>query len=684
MKPPIAPKYPHPHENHGVVRPDDYYWLREKTNPEVIAHLEAENAYFDGQMTPLRPLQKTLFDEMRGRVAAQEESPAAKWGPYFYYHRIDPGLEYPRYFRRRARTRDDLPEAAEELLLDVNELSKSQGFTSVAEVTVSPDHRFLAYLENHDGTDRYTLHVRDLSSGKPVDAPILNVFIGDSLAWDSASRHIFYVTVDESQRPAFLYRHQMGTPIHEDVRLYEEADIALSLSLSRSQSGRYLFLTSTSNTQSEVRFLRSDEPTGDWHLFQPRKANVLYELEHWRERLLILTNEGAENFTLRAVAEVSPHSAEAHDLIPYDASRYLQGMLPFQEQLVLYGRQGGLTQVWIYDGGSLRQLTWDAPLYTVSLGPNMSYDVPEVLVRFQSLVQPKQDYAVKLSNGEKTLILKEAVQHYQPDLYEEQQLWATADDGTRIPISLVAKKETLNTGLPAPLVLYGYGSYGANSNPTFDATRLPLLDRGVIYAIAHVRGGSEMGYGWYLDGKFLKKRHTFTDFIAVAQHLIAEGYTAPDRLAARGRSAGGLLMGAILNMRPDLFRVVVPGVPFVDVVTTMLDASLPLTSLEWDEWGNPSDPIYYEYMKSYSPYDNVTAQPYPHIMVYTGLNDPRVGYFEPAKWVARLRERKTDANTLILKIHMGAGHGGASGRFAHLEELSEEYAFVLDKLDIHQ
>lgn len=684
MKPPVAPKYLHSHEQHGDVRPDNYYWLRDKTNPEVIAYLEAENAYFDAQMAPLRPLQETLFDEMRGRVAAQEETPAAQYGPYFYYHRIDPGLEYARYFRRRAKTRKDMAQAAEELLLDVNKLALAKGFTSVAEVTVSPNHRFLAYLENHDGTDRYTLHVTDLSSGEPVDAPIKNVFIGDSIAWDSTSGHLFYVTVDESQRPAYVYRHQLGTSVHEDERLYEETDIALSLSLSRSRSGEYLFVSSTSNTQSEVRYLRSDDPTGNWRLFQSRRANIFYQLEHWHGELLILTNEGAENFTVRAVAEKDPNPAQAHDVIPYDASRYLQGILPFQKQLVLYGRRGGLTQVWIYDGRSLTQLTWNAPLYTVSPGPNLGYDVPEVLVRFQSLIRPKQDYAVNLTSGEKNLILEEAVQQYQPEQYEEKQLWATADDGTRIPLSMVAKKETLSSGRPAPVVLYGYGSYGVNSNPTFDATRLPLLDRGVIYVIAHVRGGSEMGYGWYLDGKFLKKCHTFTDFIAVAQYLIAEGYTSPNQLAARGRSAGGLLMGAILNMRPDLFRVVVPGVPFVDVVTTMLDASLPLTSLEWDEWGNPADPVYYEYMKSYSPYDNITAQAYPHIMVYTGLNDPRVGYFEPAKWVARLRERKTDANTLILKTHMGAGHGGASGRFAHLKELSEEYAFILDTLDIRQ
>ncbi|NMP21301.1 S9 family peptidase [Sulfobacillus harzensis] len=682
MQPPQAPKHPYQHRLHNDVRNDDYYWLRDKENPEVIAHLEAENAYFDSVMAPLRPFEDTLFDEMRHRLPDSEETPAAQSGPFFYYRRIEPDTEYPRYFRRRAQNRSELASQPEELLLDVNALAKEGQFTHVSTVLISPNHRYLAYLENHDGTDRYTIHIKDLSSGNLIDEPIRNVFIGDSLAWDSRSQHLFYLTVDASQRPSSLHRHRLGTSAHEDVTLYREEDITFSLSLSTSLSGRYLFLSADTNTQSEVRYLPANDPEANWQVFQPRRAGIRYHLEHWRNFLINVTNEGAENFTVKAVSADHPDPAKQDDLIPYDSGRYLEDVLPFHDALILVGREGGLTQIWRYDGGLLERLQWQSPLYTVTPGPNFDYHAPEVLIRFQSLTIPKHDYAVHLRTGEKSLVLEEPVRNFDASQYMEKQIWARAEDGTAIPVSLAATKETWNAGRPAPLILYGYGSYGAPSNPTFDATRLPLLDRGAIYAIAHVRGGSEMGYNWYLDGKFLKKRNTFTDFIAVAQHLIDQDYTTPKMLAARGRSAGGLLMGAILNLHPELFQVVVAGVPFVDVVTTMLDASLPLTSLEWDEWGNPADPVYYEYMKSYSPYDNVSSKPYPHIMVYTGLNDPRVGYFEPAKWVARLRELKTDSHQLILKTHMGAGHGGSSGRFAHLKELAEEYAFILDKLGI--
>ncbi len=678
MNPPIAAKHPHPHALHGDVRPDDYYWLRDKHNPEVIAYLEAENAYFDEQMRPLRAFQEALFQDMLARIPEAEEVIPAQNGPYFYYSRINPGHQYRTYYRRRAAHRAALESAPEEVILDVNSLMGDGDFLSVTTVLASPDHRRLAYLENHDGTDRYTLSIKDLDTGAFIDAPIQNVFIGGSVAWDKTGQYVFYVTVDESQRPYQLWRHRLGSG-ESDALLYQEDDITFTLGLETSRSGDFLFLTSDTKTTSEVRYLRADEPEAAFHVFQPRRAGILYSLEHWDGSILNLTNEGAHNFTLLAVDAEAPDPARQKPLIPYDAKRYWQMVLPFQTGLLIYGREDGLTQLWLYQNSQLRRLTWDEELYTVTPGHNLSYDTAEVLIRYQSLLTPPSDYAVNLVTGEKALLREEPVRQYNRADYVEQRLWATADDGTHVPLSLVARKESL-LHTPAPTILYGYGSYGANSNPTFDAARLPLLDRGIIYVIAHVRGGSEMGHSWYEDGKLLKKRNTFTDFIAAAEHLIQEGITTAGQLAARGRSAGGLLMGAILNLRPDLFRAVAPGVPFVDVVTTMLDASIPLTSLEWDEWGNPEDPEYYAYMKSYSPYDNVAAKAYPHMLVYTGLNDPRVGYFEPAKWVARLRDTKTDQNQLLLKTHMGAGHGGSSGRFAHLNELAEEYAWILDKI----
>lgn len=684
MNPPVAPKHPHPHTLHGDVRPDDYYWLNDKQNPDVIAYLEAENQYFGEHMQPLRALEETLYEDMLARIPEAEEHVPAQHGPYFYYDRIAPGSEYPTYYRRRAADRASLSQADEEVVLDVNQLAEAGGFLSVTTLLMSPDHQRVAYLENRDGTDRYTLYIKDLASGEFLDAPIPNVFLADSIAWDAQGTHMFYLLVDDAQRPFQLWRHRLGTPAAEDVLLYQEDDVTFTLSLSTARSGRYLFLSSDTNTTSEVRFAAADQPESVWTLYQPRRTGIIYHLEHWNGQLLNLTNEGAENYTVLTVPEGHPDPSQQTPLVPYVPSRYWQAVLPFGEGILISGREDGLTQLWIYQAGTLRRLEWDEPLYTVFPGRNLDYHTSELLVRYQSLLTPPCDYAINIRTGTRTLLREEPVRNYDRSRYSQRQLWATADDGTRIPVSLVAAQSTWESATPAPTVLYGYGSYGANSNPTFDATRLPLLDRGMIYAIAHVRGGSEMGDHWYQDGKLLNKRHTFTDFIAVARHLIDQGCTTPSQLAARGRSAGGLLMGAILNMRPDLFQVVAPGVPFVDVVTTMLDASIPLTTLEWDEWGNPQDPDYYQYMKSYSPYDNVTAQDYPHMYVYTGLNDPRVGYFEPAKWVARLRDTKTDHNVLVLKTLMGAGHGGASGRHAHIHELAEEYAFILDKLGVRQ
>ncbi|WP_026961795.1 S9 family peptidase [Alicyclobacillus herbarius] len=677
MKAPVAKRIPHPHHLHGDERQDDYYWLRNRDNPEVIAYLEAENAYYEEQMRPLKALVESLFNEMAARIPDVDQQVPVQDGPYFYYTRIEKRKQYPIFARKQAATRADLDAAAEQILLDVNELAEEGGYLSVTEVRVSPDGQRLAYLVNRDGTDKYTLCVRDLTTGHDLLETIPNVFLSNSVEWDQSGRYLFYITVDETQRPYRLWRHEVESQGEDDL-LYEETDTTYTLELNKSRSGQYLFLLAGSKTTSEVRWLRADMPHAEWTLFQPRTQGVEYSLEHWQDEFLILTNEGAPNFrVLTCPVTASTHRRE---LFPYDERRYLTGLHPFREALFISGREEGLTQLWVYRDGQLQRLSWDDPLYTVRMGGNQSYDATEVLVQYESLLTPRTTLAVSPITLERTVLQQAEVPgEFDRDAYTEERLWAKAEDGTAVPLAVVYRRDSRSRG-PAPLILNGYGSYGINTNPHFQSTLLPLLDRGVILAYAQVRGGSEMGRQWYEDGKLLKKRNTFTDFIACAQHLITEGYTAPDRLAAYGGSAGGLLMGAVANLGGELFAALAALVPFVDVVTTMLDESIPLTTLEWDEWGNPAEEPYYSYMKSYSPYDNVTAKPYPHLYVTAGLNDPRVAYWEPAKWVARLRATKTDDGVLVLKTHMGAGHFGSSGRLNRLRETAEMFAFLLDKI----
>ncbi|MGC8489722.1 MAG: prolyl oligopeptidase family serine peptidase, partial [Clostridia bacterium] len=415
---------------------------------------------------------------------------------------------------------------------------------------------------------------------------------------------------------------------------------------------------------------------------RPRTRGVEYGIEHWRDTFFMLTNEEAENFSIKSCPVGNLGHGPWQTVVAGSDARYLQQLVPFESHLVIAGREGGLSQLWTFDGHHLEALSWDEPLYDVGLYDNRAYATDEVLVTFQSMVTPPTVFGLSLKSGTRTVLKRQPVPNYDPSLYTQEQVWATAADGARVPISMVYRTNKRRPGEAGPLWLYGYGSYGATSDPIFRPNALVLLDRGVTFAIAHIRGGAEMGRAWYHHGKLLEKRNTFTDFIAAAEALIAAGYTQPDLLTAEGRSAGGLLMGAVTNLRPDLFRVVVAGVPFVDVVTTMLDDTIPLTSLEWEEWGNPADPEYYAYMRSYSPYDNVERKAYPHIVVTTGLNDPRVGYFEPAKWVQRLRDQKTDDHDVIMKTHMGAGHGGSSGRYDRLRELAMQYAFALARIGL--
>jgi oligopeptidase B len=683
VMPPVARRIPHPHHLHGDVRPDDFYWLRDRNNPEVIAYLEAENTYADAAMKPLMPLVDRLYEELLARIEQDRVDVPVPHGGYFYYSRIAEGQQYPVYARKRAESRADLDAADEEVLLDLNVLAGDGPFYSVTMVEPSPDHTKLAWLENRTGTDRYTLRVKDLRDGRTLADTLTDVFLYESLAWDSTGRYLFYVTVDASQRPYRLWRHRLAGD-EPDILIYEESDPTYALRLTTSASGRYLFLSSENKAADEVRWLPADRPEDPWTVFRRRIPGIKYTLEDWGSDLLVLTNDGAANFRVWHCPWTTPAWERATPLWPedHDSPVYVQAIHPFRDALLVAGREEGLAQLWVYRDGKARRLPWDEPVYTVRLGENRRYDSGVALITYQSLVTPRITYELDLETLHLIALKQDRVPGgYDPASFRQEQIWATAPDGQRVPISLVYRRDALDHG-PAPLLLYGYGSYGATSDPTFVPARLPLLERGGVFAIAHVRGGSEMGYGWYLDGKLLNKRKTFTDFVACAEELIRRGYTRPDRLAAEGRSAGGLLMGAVMNLAPHLFQVVLAGVPFVDVVTTMLDPTIPLTSLEWDEWGNPADAEYYWYIKSYSPYDNVEAKSYPHCLVTTGLNDPRVGYWEPAKWVARLRAEKTDGHTLLLRTHMGAGHMGSSGRYDHLRERALELAFVLDKIGL--
>ncbi|MCM3711422.1 S9 family peptidase [Sporosarcina luteola] len=680
MEPPIAKRIPHPHQLHGDVREDDYYWLKDRTNPEVINYLEEENRYYDNIMRPMEELTDQIYQSMVDRVPDSEMKVPVQHGQYFYYSRLEKDKQYPIYARKRAASRELLNDASEEMVLDLNVLAEGSDYLSVTVQRMSTDQNRLAYLENRDGTDRYTIHIKDMETGELLPDRIPDVFLYGSMEWSRCGDYIFYITVDENQRPCKLWRHRVGSDVESDELVYEEKDETFTLYVSKSQSGKFILVYSHSNTSSEIRMLEADAPSSPLQLLDARRDGILYDVEHWGDDLLILTNENALNFQLLRCPLDDIRSRV--NVIAYSENRYLQGVYPFRDKLLVSGRENGLTQIWVLQDGELNPIDWDESLYTVSVLSDQSYETTEVLLQYESLLTPKTTYGLNLSTGVKHKLQVAPVSgEYDRSSYRQEQLWAVAEDGVNVPMTVVYRDDALDEG-PAPLILSGYGSYGANSDPHFDPYRLPLLDKGIIFVTAQVRGGSEMGRSWYEDGKMEHKRNTFTDFIAAAKHLIEQGYTTPNRMAARGGSAGGLLVGAVANLAGNLFKAVVPAVPFVDVVTTMLDTTIPLTTLEWDEWGNPQNREDYFYMKSYSPYDNVEAKEYPHMYITTGLNDPRVGYWEPAKWVARLRAVKTDDNVIVFKTNMGAGHFGKSGRFNHLKEAAECYAFVLDKLGV--
>ncbi|MFC3899894.1 S9 family peptidase [Aliicoccus persicus] len=681
MQPPKAKQIPYEHRIHDDVRQDPYDWLKDSDNQEVIDYLEEENKYFKHKLSSLQAQSDQIFEQMVERIPESEEVVPVKRGPYFYYSRLEKEQQYEIYARKRAGRREDLDDAKEEIVLDVNTLSdpnNEEEYLNVTEQRISSDHKLLAYLENRDGTDRYTLFIKNLETGELLEDKIPNVYLFSSIEWSKDGKYIFYITLDDMQRPDKLWRHQLGTSIDTDELLYEEKDSTFTIFMEMTQSGKFISVISGSTMTTEVRLIDTEQPLEAPKLVDARKRGVIYFVEHWENDLIIVTNEDAINFKLLS-ASLGDFS-EKQVLVEHDEKRYIQGVYPFKGVLFVYGRENGMTQIWRLEAGQLELVNWDEDIYTVYIIGDQSYDASEVLIGFYSLITPKTTYALDIGSGKKEVLQVAPVSgDYDKSNYVQKQLWVTAADGVEVPMMMLYHQDALKGG-PAPLILEAYGSYGSNSNPFFSPYILPILDQGVVFVTVQIRGGSEMGRTWYEDGKMNKKMNSFTDFIAAADYLIDEGYTTANQLAARGGSAGGLLVGAVANMAGSKFKVIVPEVPFVDVVTTMLDDTLPLTTLEWDEWGNPQNEESYHYMKSYSPYDNVESKDYPHLYVTAGLNDPRVGYFEPAKWVARLREMKTDDNTIVLKTHMGAGHFGASGRINHLKEEAECYAFVLDKI----
>jgi len=675
--PPVARVEPRVHTLHGETRIDGYFWLRDRSDPEVIAYLEAENRYTGAVMQHTEALQEQLYQEMRGRIKETDLSVPERVDDSFYYTRTEAGGQYPIFCRRRGSL-----DAPEEVLLDQNPLAADHAYFKIGVSEVSPDHRLLAYSVDTSGAEDFTLYIKDLTTGHLLAESIGNTSVG--VTWANDSRTLFYTLLDHARRPCRLYRHTVGASPTTDVLVYFEPDESFFLDINRTRSRRYLLLDITSHSTSEVRFLNADEPEGVFRVVQPRESGVEYSVEHHDERFFITTNDSAPNFRLVQAPVASPSKANWSPVLPYRPEIKLDETDAFRSHLVVYERQAGLRQIRVIDlaSGEEHLVAFPEPVYTLRAHENPEFETPLLRFAYTSLVTPSS--VVEYDMGERFWMVRKQTEvrgGYDPALYRSERVFATAADGQQVPISLVYRAPLQLDG-ERPLLLNGYGAYGLSYDPSFSSNTLSLLDRGFVVAIAHVRGGEEMGRSWYDGGKLLNKRSTFTDFITSAEHLVAAGYTSSGRLVINGGSAGGLLMGAVTNLRPDLFRVVLADVPFVDVVNTMLDASLPLTVIEYDEWGNPNEQAAYEYIRSYSPYDNIEAKDYPHMLVTAGLNDPRVAYWEPAKWTARLRAAKTNGNRLLLRTNMGAGHGGASGRFDFLREIAFKYAFMLDVLGI--
>ena len=674
IKSPIAKKINKEITQHGDTRIDPYYWLNERTSPEVIDYLNKENDYTKGMLSHTEKLQETIYEEIVGRIKKDDTSVPYKNNGYFYQTQFQETNEYPLHVRKSAADN-----GKEEIMLDVNELAKDHNYYATGGLSISPDNKILAYGEDTLSRRIYTVRFKNLETGEMMEDHIPNTT--GSVTWAADNKTVFYSIKDEALRSYKIFKHKLGTDPATDQEIYHEADDTFRTFVYKTKSEKYLIIGSFATLTNEYRILEADNPDGEFRIFQPRDraGNLEYSFDHRNDKFYIVTNYKAKNFRLMVTEENKTGIKHWEELIPNRSDVLLEDVDLFDDYMVVSERKNGITNIRIMGSdGSDHYVDFGEKAYLAYTSTNAEMDTETVRLGYQSMTTPSTifDYDMKTRKLEKRK-QTEVVGDFTPSNYQSERFFVKARDGAEIPVSMVYKKGTKKDG-SAPLLLYAYGSYGANMEPYFSAARLSLLDRGFVYVIAHIRGGQEMGRQWYEDGKLLNKKNTFTDYIDCAEYMVAEKYANPNRLFAMGGSAGGLLMGAVVNMRPDLWRGVVAAVPFVDVVTTMLDESIPLTTGEFDEWGNPKNKEYYDYIKSYSPYDNIEKKDYPNMLVTTGLHDSQVQYWEPAKWVAKLRDLKTDQNVLLLSTEMEAGHGGASGRFKRNKETAKEYAFMVD------
>lgn len=684
-KAPIAEKRPHTEIHHGITRQDEYAWLRDPQwrdvmrdpnalSPDIRAYLEAENLYTEEVLTPLQPLRDTLFQEMKGRIKEEDASVPAKDGPYHYYSRYTLGAQHPLFCRNKTM-------GAEEILLDGNKEALGESYFKLGDVAHDPTHRWLAWSADRNGSEYFHLRIRDLASGQDLPDEVRDISPG--IVWDAIGKSFLYVRVDEKHRPSRVFRHVVGTPSGEDQLIYAEEDAAFYVGLGKTQSGDWLLIDIHDHQTSELHLIPSDRPDAKPLLIAKRQEGIEYDFEHDapRNRFLILTNrDGAEDFKIMETPVAAPGFEHWRDLISHRTGVLILAHAAFQDFYVRLERENGLSRLIIRHiaSGEEHEVAFDEDAYDLSFSSGFEYETTFVRFTYNSMTTPAETYDYDMATRSRVLRKRQEIPsgHKASD-YVTRRLFAPATDGELVPVSLLYRIDTPLDG-SAPCLLYGYGSYGISIPASFSVTALSLVDRGFIYAIAHIRGGKEKGYRWYADGKVLHKRNTFTDFIAAGEYLAREKFTSRGHIVGHGGSAGGMLMGAVANMAPDLFKGIIAEVPFVDVLATILDASLPLTPPEWNEWGNPIESREaYDYIASYSPYDNVKPQAYPHLFALGGLTDPRVTYWEPAKWVAKLRASKTDKNLTLLRINMDAGHGGASGRFERLKEVALVYAFAL-------
>jgi oligopeptidase B len=679
-EPPIAAKKPKELTIHGHTRVDEYFWLNDRENQEVIDYLNAENAYTKAMMADTDSLQAKLYKEMRGRIKEDDTSVPYQDNGYWYYTRYEEGKEYPIHCRKKGSL-----DAAEEVMLNVNELAEGFDYFSVSGLSVSDDNKWLSYGVDTVSRRLYTVYFKNLETGEVRPESIADCSPG--VAWAADNRTVFYTKKDaQTLRTNQIFRHKLGDDVSKAKLIFTEEDETFNAGVYRSRSKAKIFIGSYQTVSTEYRMLDANNPEGEFVLIEPRKRDHEYNVVHFGEKLYIVTNWEAKNFRLMETPVNRPSRSNWKEVIAHRVETLLEGVEMFRDHMVLEERTGGLTQLRIrqMSTGKEHYVDFGEAAYTAFISTNMEFNTDILRYGYSSMTTPWSTFDYSMTTKERTLLKEQPVLgDFNKENYVTERIMAPATDGTLVPVSIVYRKGVKKDGT-APLLLYAYGSYGASMDAYFSSNNLSLLDRGFVYAIAHIRGGEEMGRQWYEDGKLLKKKNTFTDFIDCGEHLIKEGYTSKGKLFAMGGSAGGLLMGAVVNMRPDLWQGVVAAVPFVDVVTTMLDESIPLTTGEYDEWGNPNEKEYYDYILSYSPYDNVEAKEYPNMLVTTGLHDSQVQYWEPAKWVARLRDRKTDKNMLLLHTNMEAGHGGASGRFEALKETALEFAFIFKLAGIKQ